>query len=67
MGLDPRTHETVTLLTSELVTNAVLHTASMPTLTLVVEPTAITVGVQDSGGGDAELLAAEPDRVGGTR
>ncbi len=65
LGLDPRTHATVVLLTSELVTNAVLHTDSAPTLTLAAGPDAITIGVRDSSAEEVRLLPAEPGRLGG--
>lgn len=55
----------IELLVTELVTNAVEHARSPPTLRLEVDRDTLRFEVEDAGGGRPHIRDRDPDRLGG--
>lgn len=65
MALAPDRLGVIELLVTELVTNAVEHTGSSPTLALQLDRGSLRFEVEDAGGGLPHIPDRDPDHLGG--
>lgn len=63
--LDAQAVEQVLVMASELVSNVIVHTDSVPRLSILEEPGALRIEVHDTGSGTPELQTREARRAGG--
>ena len=66
-GVRRETTETALLLTSELVTNAVVHASARPVLDVAVQPSTLRVSVEDDGAGQPRVPVDNPVLAEGGR